>query len=65
MAARDVKPDSADNLAKPRRRWYQFTLRTAGVWIALFCLLLGSFTWWRDRDERQRKVEEEWRGLGA
>ena len=50
---------------KPRRRWYQFTLRTAGVWIALFCLLLGSFAWWRDRAERQRKVVEELRALGA
>ncbi|MGI8981960.1 MAG: leucine-rich repeat domain-containing protein [Pirellulaceae bacterium] len=51
--------------AQPRRRWYQFTLRTAGVWMVLLCLLLGSFAWWRDRAERQRKVVEELRALGA
>src|SRR5205807_1790586 len=50
---------------RPRRRWYQFTLRTAGVWMVLLCLLLGSFAWWRDRAERQRKVVEELRELGA
>lgn len=65
MTASDLKPDSPKQAARPRRRWYQFTLRTAGVWIALFCLLLGSFAWWRDRAERQRKVVEELRGLGA
>ncbi|MFN0020280.1 MAG: hypothetical protein ACKVP0_18630 [Pirellulaceae bacterium] len=65
MTASDLKSDSTVQPAKPRRRWYQFTLRTAGVWIALLCLLLGSFAWWRDRAERQRKVVEELRGLGA
>ena len=65
MADTNVKSDSTQKPAKPRRRWYQFTLRTAGLWIALFCLLLGSFAWWRDRAERQRKVVEELRGLGA
>jgi hypothetical protein len=58
-------PETSSVAAKPRRRWYQFTLRTAGVWMALLCLLLGSFAWWRDRAERQRKVVEELRGLGA
>jgi len=65
MAESDMKPDATEKPARPRRRWYQFTLRTAGIWIALFCLLLGSFAWWRDRAERQRKVVEELRGLGA
>jgi hypothetical protein len=58
-------PETSSVAAKPRRRWYQFTLRSAGVWMALLCLLLGSFAWWRDRAERQRKVVEELRGLGA
>lgn len=58
-------PEFSSPAAQPRRRWYQFTLRTAGVWMALLCLLLGSFAWWRDRAERQRKVVEELRGLGA
>ncbi|MCE9525878.1 MAG: hypothetical protein K8R36_07470, partial [Planctomycetales bacterium] len=30
-----------------------------------FCLFLGSFAWWRDRAERQRKVVEELRLAGA
>lgn len=65
MTTSDLKSDSTVQPAIPRRRWYQFTLRTAGVWIALFCLLLGSFAWWRDRAERQRKVVEELMELRA
>src|SRR5436190_17976910 len=65
MTASDRKSDSPVQPARPRRRWYQFTLRTAGVWMVLLCLLLGSFAWWRDRAERQRKVVEELEGLGA
>lgn len=65
MTASDLRSDSAPQPAKPRRRWYQFSLRTAGIGIFLLCLLLGSFAWWRDRAERQRKVVEELRGLGA
>ena len=64
-SAADPTSGTPSQTAKPRRRWYQFTLRTAGVWIALLCLLLGSFAWWRDRAVRQRKVVEELRGLGA
>lgn len=64
-SAADSTSDSPSQPARPRRRWYQFTLRTAGVWMALLCLLLGSFAWWRDRAERQRKVVEELRALGA
>ena len=33
--------------------------------MVLLCLLLGSFAWWRDRAERQRKVVEELREMGA
>ena len=63
--ASDLAKSTLSTLAKPRRRWYQFTLRTAIVWMVLFSLLLGSFAWWRDRAERQRKVVEEMRDLGA
>src|SRR3954464_8455388 len=61
----DTPQTPSPTAAQPRRRWYQFTLRTAGVWMALFCLLLGSFAWWRDRAERQRRVVEELRELGV
>ena len=64
-SAADPTSRTATPPARPRRRWYQFTLRTVGVWMVLLCLLLGSFAWWRDRAERQRKVVEELRGLGA
>jgi hypothetical protein len=64
MASAVVNPTPTPP-ARPRRRWYQFTLRTAGIWMVLLCLLLGSFAWWRDRAERQRKVVEELRALGA
>ena len=47
------------------RRWYQFSLRTACALLLVISLHLGAFAWWRDRAERQRKVVEELRGLGA
>jgi hypothetical protein len=64
-SAADSTSGTPSPTARPRHRWYQFTLRTAGVWMVLLCLLLGSFAWWRDRAERQRKVVEEMRDLAT
>jgi hypothetical protein len=65
MTASDLKSDSPAEPARPRRRWYQFSLRTACALLLVVSLLLGAFAWWRDRAERQRKVVEELRGRGA
>jgi len=61
----EVQPAEPDVSDKPKRRWYQFTLRTVGVWMVLLCLLLGSFSWWRDRTKRQRRILAALKEFGA
>ncbi|MGI8980491.1 MAG: hypothetical protein ACR2FY_14785 [Pirellulaceae bacterium] len=60
-----ITPAIDHSEAKPRRRWYQFSLRTALLLMFVISLLFAGFAWWRDRAERQRKIVAELRELGA
>ena len=61
MASTALPPPTA----RPRRRWYQFTLRTAGIVLLIFFLLLGGFAEWRHRSYRHRKIAGELKEFGA
>jgi hypothetical protein len=50
---------------KPRRRWFQFSLRTALILMFLASLFFAGFAWGRNRAERQGKIVAELRELGA
>jgi Leucine-rich repeat (LRR) protein len=50
---------------KPRRRWFQFSLRTALLLMFLASLFFAGFAWRRNRAERQRQIVAELRELGA
>ena len=58
-------PTSSPPDAKPRRRRFQFSLRTALLLMFLASILCAGFAWRRNRAERQRKIVEELRGLGV
>jgi hypothetical protein len=51
--------------AKPRRRRFQFSLRTALLLMLLASLFFAGLAWRRNRAERQRKIVAELRELGA
>jgi hypothetical protein len=63
-AAISNPPISKPPEAKPRRR-FQFSLRTALLLMLFASILFAGFAWRRNRAERQRKVVEELRELGA
>src|SRR4051794_1559792 len=44
--------------AKPKRRWYQFSLRTFFVLVTIFCVGFGYWVHWSQEWIRQRR---EWR----
>ena len=47
---------------KPRRHWFRYSLRTAGVVLTLFCLWLG---WLANRAREQPLATERLRSIGA
>ena len=54
----DVKPQNAEPRAKPRLRWYQYSLRTLLIGIVVLSLPCGWFGWKLRAAQRQRAVVE-------
>ncbi len=40
---------------KPKRRWYQFSLRTLLVVVTLICVVVGGYVHWQAEIVRERK----------
>ena len=59
-------PNVTSSAAPPKRRWYQYSLRTLFVVVTLFCILMGTVVKQIVIPaERQRAAVEQLEGLGG
>lgn len=65
MATTAPNTPASSSTAKPRRRRFQFSLRTALLLTLVASIVFAAFAWRRNRAERQRKIVAELRERGA